>query len=88
MMLAVPVHAYQFEWENIVELNGLRVPAHFDCNNFGSGSRPWTREHDYFTSVPSRWLACQLHEAHVKSGLPVVVPQRCVSFCAAVSRES
>lgn len=75
VMLAVPLRAYPLEWDNIVELNGLRVPARFDCNNFNEG-RPWTPGHDYFSSVPSRWFACNIHEASIKSGMPVVVPQR------------
>lgn len=75
VMLAVPLRAYALEWEIITELNGLRVPAHYDCNNFNNG-RSWMHNHDYFSSVPSRWLACELHEAHVKSGLSVVVPER------------
>ena len=74
VMRAISIQAYRFDWNNIIELNGLKVPAHYDCNNF-NGGRPWTGKHDYFGSVPSRWLTCHLHEAQVKSGLPVVVPQ-------------
>eukprot|EP00966_Prymnesium_polylepis_P270521 6249321-Prymnesium_polylepis.1 len=59
VMLAVPIRAYRFEWQYLIELNGLRVPAAFDCNQFNS-DQPWTLGHDYFASVPSRWSACDV----------------------------
>ena len=55
---------YPFEGANLVELNGLRVPKMFDCQKWGVNN--------YKNDVPSRWHACNLHEAAAKSDLGVV----------------
>ena len=58
---------YPLEKENLVELNGLRVPAKYDCDIFNNGSS-WGSNW-YFFEVPTRWLACRQHLAAIDSGL-------------------
>lgn len=55
------------EHDYLLELNGLRVPAEFDCDMFNSWQH-WGN-HYYFFEVPSRWYACWQHHAAVQSGL-------------------
>ena len=65
----------------LLEPNGLRVPAAFDCDLFYSppdaSSRAfWPgRGHHYFYEAPSRWYACWQHHAALKSGLKVAAPR-------------
>ena len=62
----------------LTELNGLRVPAHFDCENLCNVSQ-WDPglhglyrcpygTYRYYFYLPSRWHACHEHEAFLKSG--------------------
>ena len=57
-----------------IELNGLRVPAIFDCNPWNANGSRWSR-HDYYYAVPSRWWACEELEAQIKAGISIVVPR-------------
>ena len=60
----------------LTELNGLHVPAAFDCDMFyvhpaASGNTFWPGQgHHYFYEAPSRWYACWQHYAAIKSGAP------------------
>ena len=58
---------YPVQRDVLTELNGILVPAEFDCDIFNNNSRWGT--HPYFWSVPSRWYACRLHHANLLSGL-------------------
>ena len=69
---ALPLRAFPLEKEYIVEINGLRVPAEFDCDIFNNGKH-WG-PHFYFYEVPSRWHACRIHHANMLSGLTLEVP--------------
>ncbi|CAE7212175.1 unnamed protein product [Symbiodinium microadriaticum] len=69
---------YLVESGILTELNGLRVPAHFDCENLCNVSQwdPKVRgpsrcpygTYRYYHYLPSRWHACHEHEAFLKSG--------------------
>ena len=65
------------ERETLVELNGLRVPAGFDCDIFlkprRDGRKFWSKHHVFF-EAPNRWRACRLHELTLRSGLRVEAP--------------
>ncbi len=41
VMLQVKETAHPSEYDYLVELNGLRVPAGWDCNIFNKGSKAW-----------------------------------------------
>lgn len=74
---SVPRTAYPLRRHYLTELNGLLVPARFDCESLCNTSDcPWGGfDHRYYLAVPSRWHACHVHEAHLRSGLPSVVPE-------------
>jgi len=71
------VHAlretYPVQNSVLTELNGILVPAEFDCEIFNNNSRWGT--HPYFWAVPSRWYACRLHHANLLSGLRTYSPE-------------
>jgi hypothetical protein len=71
VMLEVALDYYRAHHGYIMELNGLMVPANYDCDMFNDG-KPWGG-HRYFFAVPSRWLACYVHQAYVQSGLSLPV---------------
>lgn len=73
VMLQVPVRGYPMEKNYIVEVNGLRYPAKFDCEMFNK-NQPWGN-HKYFWMAPSRWTACYTHEAIIRSGFVLEVPE-------------
>ena len=70
-MLEVALDYYRAHHGYIMELNGLMVPANYDCDMFNDG-KTWGG-HRYFFAVPSRWLACYVHQAYVQSGLSLPV---------------
>lgn len=72
VMRRIPQMAYSLERDHLVELSGLRVPAHYDCDIFNNGSS--FGNHYYFFEVPSRWYACYQHRAALLSGLPFATP--------------
>ena len=49
----IPLSYFPFDKDYITELNGLKVPAAFDCDNFNNG-KSWGN-HKYFYEVPTRW---------------------------------
>ena len=51
----------------LLELNGLRVPARYDCDMFNDWQH-WGN-HYYFFEVPSRWFACWQVALGLISGL-------------------
>lgn len=57
----------------LIEMNGLMVPEHFDCDIFNNGSI-WGG-HPYYVSIAPRWHNCHLHMAMLKSGLIMYQPQ-------------
>jgi hypothetical protein len=69
----VSLASYRLERATLTELNGLRVPAKYDCNNL-NGGKAWGGFW-YFNDVASRWHLCHTHEADVKSGLRVTTPR-------------
>ena len=78
VMRQAAVGPYLVERGILTELNGLRVPVHFDCENlcnvsqWESKSRGPSRcpygTYRYYHYLPSRWHACHEHEAFLKSG--------------------
>ncbi|CAE7229793.1 hypothetical protein AK812_SmicGene18543 [Symbiodinium microadriaticum] len=81
----VQLQSYPLEPGILTELNGLRVPAHFDCENFCNASQ-WDAERPgtyacpwgtfrYYLFLPSRWHACHEQEAFARSRFPFVQPQ-------------
>ncbi|CAE7357726.1 unnamed protein product, partial [Symbiodinium necroappetens] len=78
VMRQAAVGPYLVERGILTELNGLRVPVHFDCENlcnvsqWESKSRGPSRcpygTYRYYHYLPSRWNACHEHEAFLKSG--------------------
>jgi hypothetical protein len=85
VMLAAEMGPFVFERSFLVEPNGLRVPANFDCNidfeRKGKGlaqKRPGAYSHwgqnNYFADVASRWTACYEHYSVMKSDLLMVRP--------------
>ncbi|OLP99609.1 hypothetical protein AK812_SmicGene17808 [Symbiodinium microadriaticum] len=78
VMRQAAVGPYLVERGILTELNGLRVPVHFDCENlcnvsqWESKSRGPSRcpygTYRYYHYFPSRWHACHEHEAFLKSG--------------------
>jgi hypothetical protein len=72
VMLEVSLDFLPTEAGFITEWNGLKVPAAFDCDIFNNGKK-WGN-HGYFYEVPTRWYACYLHEANLRSGLPLERP--------------
>ena len=73
-MLLADTSGAPAERETLVELNGLRVPAGFDCDIFlqprRDGRKFWSKHHVFF-EAPNRWRACRLHELTLRSGLRV-----------------
>eukprot|EP00439_Symbiodinium_sp_Y106_P031265 s753_g3.t1 len=85
VMLQVQLQSYPLEPGILTELNGLRVPAHFDCENFCNASQ-WDAERPgtyacpwgtfrYYLFLPSRWHACHEQEAFTRSRFPFTQPQ-------------
>lgn len=85
VMLQVPLRSYPLEPGVLTELNGLKVPAHFDCENLCNASQ-WNPKNEgpmgcpfgsfrYYLSLPSRWHACHEHEAFLRSKFTHVQPQ-------------
>jgi len=84
-MQQVGIEPYSLDSEYLIELNGLRVPAKYDCAvEHGNApemghATPGSGIHWglfwYFNDVASRWHACWLHHAAVKSGLRTSVPE-------------
>ena len=76
-VLLADTSASPAERETLVELNGLRVPAGFDCDIFlqprRDGRKFWSKHHVFF-EAPNRWRACRLHELTLRSGLRVEAP--------------
>jgi len=72
VMLTVKAEPYPMQPEYLVELNGLRVPAGWDCNIFNKNNRAWGL-YWYFNDIPSRWHACWRHHTAIKSGLQTEV---------------
>mmetsp|Transcript_13844 Transcript_13844/g.41855 ORF Transcript_13844/g.41855 Transcript_13844/m.41855 type:complete len:413 (-) Transcript_13844:69-1307(-) len=72
VMLTVPAGVYPLQREYITEWNGLRVPAHYDCDIF-NGMSHWGPFH-YFYEVHTRWFACWSHHAALQSGNTLVQP--------------
>jgi len=59
VMFNVPIQEYDLEKDWLVEINGLRIPAAYDCDIF-NGDLHWGA-FPYFFKVPSRWHACWSH---------------------------
>lgn len=57
----------------VTELNGLRVPAEYDCDIFNKKGGSWGN-HKYFFEVPSRWTAWE-HHAMLQSGITLFQPK-------------
>ena len=78
VMQAVRIEPYTLEKDYLVELNGLKVPAKYDCA-VERGDAPGSGRHWglfwYFNDVATRWHACWLHHAAVKSGLRTEIPE-------------
>ena len=78
VMQQVRIEPFTLQREYLVELNGLRVPNKYDCA-VERGDAPGTGKHWglfwYFNDVASRWYACWLHHAAVKSGLRIEIPE-------------
>ena len=87
VLLQVPLGSYPLEVGVLTELNGLRVPAHFDCESrcnasqwksstsgLGSHGCPFGN-YCYYLDLPSRWHACHTHEAFLRSKFTHVQPQ-------------
>lgn len=72
VMAAVSREMVSFEKDYLTEINALKIPIHYDCDNLGGG-KMWGA-FAYFREVPSRWYACWLHYASLKSGVPGWVP--------------
>lgn len=73
IMQLVPQETLHFDPNFLVEINNLRIPSHFDCENLPESNASWGGV-SYFRSSPARWHACWLHFASLKSGLPGFVP--------------
>lgn len=73
VMLEIASEAYELERDNIIEWNGLKVPAEYDCDIFNKNGKFWGNHH-YFVEVQSRWSACWTHKAALDSGLTLVIP--------------
>jgi lipopolysaccharide biosynthesis glycosyltransferase len=69
---AVHQRAYPIRKGEILELNGLRIPAKFDCDIL-SDNKHWGNDF-YFYEVPTRWHACYIQKAHELSGINMFVP--------------
>ena len=67
VMLQVEPITVPVEKDFINEWNGIMVPAAYDCDMYNNG-KPWGN-HNYFWEVPTRWLACYMHQAEVSSGV-------------------
>ena len=72
----LPVHP-----DVITEFTGLRVPRQYDCRPEGLPHPPMEEKGEgalcgfpYYREVASRWFPCYQHEALVKSGQKLVVP--------------
>eukprot|EP00965_Chrysotila_dentata_P244166 6205808-Pleurochrysis_carterae.AAC.4 len=73
VMLEVDTQYRVLEPDYLLEWNGLKVPAAFDCDIFNNG-RHWGN-HFYFYEVPSRWSMCWSHYAAMKSGMRLERPE-------------
>jgi hypothetical protein len=58
----------------MVELNGLKVPMTYDCNNLNE-NHAWNKKTNNFLVIPNRWYNCYIHEAVIKSGMDQEIPQ-------------
>ena len=85
VLLQVPLGSYPLEPGVLTELNGLKVPAHFDCESRCNVSQ-WNPKKNgpmscpfgnyrYYLELPSRWHACHMHEAFLRSKFTHVQPQ-------------
>ena len=72
VMRQVPSLIFPVEREYLVEWNGLRVRARYDCDIF-NGDRHFGN-HFYFYEVPTRWYACHKHDAALRSGIGFTAP--------------
>ncbi|CAE7390747.1 unnamed protein product [Symbiodinium microadriaticum] len=69
-----PSVSYPVSEDFLVELGGLRVPIHLDCDR--NRSAHWNEYGcmNYFYASPGRWTNCYLHEAYVHGGMPYMEP--------------
>lgn len=75
VLLQIPITSYYFSPDKyMVELNGLKVPVTFDCNNLNQ-HHAWNKKTNNFLVIPSRWHSCYVHEAVIKSGMDQEIPQ-------------
>ncbi|OLQ09480.1 hypothetical protein AK812_SmicGene6916 [Symbiodinium microadriaticum] len=72
--LKFPSVSYPVSEDFLVELGGLRVPIHLDCDR--NRSAHWNEYGcmNYFYASPGRWTNCYLHEAYVHGGMPYMEP--------------
>jgi len=72
----IPRERYSVDEKILVELCGLKVPAHYDCNNFNEGHF-WgypSSGYDYYEGISSRWVQCNEYRAMVDSGIRYITP--------------
>lgn len=74
VLRAVQLGAYSIDKQFLVELNGLKVPVEYDCDNFNANKHWAASKHFYYYEVPSRWHACHVHQANLHSGLSLHQP--------------
>ena len=70
----VQPRVYPLDKDFVVEVNGLLIPAGFDCDNLND-YRPSQLAHYYYFEVPSRTRACHLHQAAILSGARTITPE-------------
>lgn len=75
VLLQIPIIPYYFDPDSyMVEVNGLKVPIEFDCNNLNE-NRVWNKKYNNFFTIPSRWHHCYIHEGIIKAGMDQEIPQ-------------
>jgi len=73
VMMQVDLGPFPVEKDTLIEWNGLRVPAHLDCDIFNNNTA-WGN-HFYFSEQASRWITCWEHHSAVRSGLRATLKQ-------------
>ena len=67
VMLQLDLGPFPVESDMLVEWNGLKVPARYDCDIFNNNSA-WGSNW-YFSEQAARWTLCWQHHASLHSGL-------------------
>eukprot|EP01084_Bolivina_argentea_P103007 184537_1 len=64
---------YQVSSEYITEFNGLKIPFAFDCLGRHQGLNAYG--HDYYISVPDRWVSCEHNNFLIKTHITHYTPK-------------